>query len=248
MNKLKEHAAIITGGSKGIGKAIAHAFLTEGADVLIAARNGPDLLVTLEELRSVGGRVESIQADISKESEVTRIFMEALELFGKVDILVNNAGFARRATIRDMDIHDWDAVIATNLRGAFLCSREALKTMTPHKTGRIINIGSISAQRVRPQSAAYSASKFGLVGLTHVTALEGRDHGISCGILHPGNVRGGGVYQGITTDGDAPDDIEPMMTPAELAEAVLTMATLPSHVNMLEATVVPIEQPFLGRG
>jgi len=243
MNKLEGHAAIITGGSKGIGKAIAQAFLRQGADVLIAARNDQDLLATLEELTSVSGRVESIQADISKESDVIRIFMEALKLFGKVDILVNNAGFARRAALREMDVQDWDAVIATNLRGAFLCTREALKMMTPRKTGRIINIGSISAQRVRPQSGAYSASKFGLVGLTHVTALEGRDHGISCGILHPGNVR---VER--RTNGNAPDDIEPMMASDELAEAVLTMATLPRHVNMLETTVIPIEQPFVGRG
>ncbi len=103
---------------------------------------------------------------------------------------------------------------------------------------RFINIGSIASQRVRPHSASYSTSKHGLWGLTQVTALEGREHGITCGVLNPGNVRvekRAGVA-------------EPMMAVEELVQAVVTMATLPPHVNMLEATVLPIEQPFLGRG
>ena len=238
-----ESAVVVTGGSKGIGKAIARAFLNEGARVLIAARNPADLRATADELAAVGGRIESIEADVSQEDDVKNLFAEAVSLFGEVDILVNNAGFARRALLREMEVDDWDAVIATNLRGAFLCTREALKLMTPRKSGRIINIGSISAQRVRPESAPYSASKFGLVGLTHVTALEGREYGISCGILHPGNVR---VER--RTHGSAAHDSEPMMEPEELAAAAVAMASLPGHVNMLETTVLPIGQPFVGRG
>lgn len=241
--ELAGKVAIVTGGSRGIGKAIARAFLSEGAYVVIAARKREDLHATANELASIGGRVESIEADISQEQDVKRLFAEAINLFGKVDILVNNAGFAKRALLREMETDDWDAVIATNLRGAFLCTREALKLMTPRRSGRIINIGSISAQRVRPESAPYSASKFGLLGLTHSTALEGREHGISCGILHPGNVR---VER--RTNGDAPHDTEPMMAPEELAAVALAMAVLPDHVSMLETTVLPIEQPFIGRG
>ena len=241
--ELAGKVAIVTGGSRGIGKAIARAFLSEGAYVVIAARKREDLHATANELASIGGRVESIEADISQEQDVKRLFAEAINLFGKVDILVNNAGFAKRALLREMETDDWDAVIATNLRGAFLCTREALKLMTPRRSGRIINIGSISAQRVRPESAPYSASKFGLLGLTHSTALEGREHGISCGILHPGNVR---VER--RTNGDAPHDTEPMMAPEELAAVAFAMAVLPDHVSMLETTVLPIEQPFIGRG
>ncbi len=244
MPQLADKAAIVTGGSKGIGKAIARAFLDAGAEVLIAARNENDLHAATSELAVTGGRIESIQADVSREADVKRLFARAAGLFGRVDILVNNAGFGASVPLREMETEVWEAVIATNLTGTFLCTREALKLMVPRRSGRIINIGSISAQRVRPNSAPYSASKFGLVGLTHSTALEGRDYGISCGILHPGNVR---VER--RTRGDRPRDlVEPMMEPAELAQAALAMASLPAHVNMLETTVLPVGQLFIGRG
>ena len=138
--ELAGKVGIVTGGSRGIGKAIARAFLGEGSDVLIAARKRQDLHATANELASIGGRVESIEADVSQEQDVKRLFAEAINLFGRVDILVNNAGFAKRALLREMETDDWDAVIATNLRGAFLCTREALKLMTPRRSGRIINI------------------------------------------------------------------------------------------------------------
>ncbi len=243
MPQLTGKAAIVTGGSKGIGKAIARAFLDAGADVIIAARNQSDLHAATGELAAGGGRIESIRADVSREVDVKRIFARASDLFGRVDILVNNAGFGVVAPLREMDTAVWESVIATNLTGTFLCTREALKLMIPRRSGRIINIGSISSQRVRPNSAPYAASKFGLVGLTHSTALEGREYGISCGILHPGNVR---VER--RTRGERPRDVEPMMEPEELAQAALAMASLPDHVNMLETTVLPVGQLFIGRG
>ena len=245
MPQLADKAAIVTGGSKGIGKAIARAFLDAGAEVLIAARNENDLHAATSR---AGGRRRPHRVDsrpmFLREADVKRLFARAAGLFGRVDILVNNAGFGASVPLREMETEVWEAVIATNLTGTFLCTREALKLMVPRRSGRIINIGSISAQRVRPDSAPYSASKFGLVGLTHSTALEGRDYGISCGILHPGNVR---VER--RTRGDRPRDlVEPMMEPAELAQAALAMASLPAHVNMLETTVLPVGQLFIGRG
>ena len=243
MSQLADKAAIVTGGSKGIGKAIARAFLDAGTEVLIAARNEADLQATAAELAAAGGRVESIRADVSQEADVKALFARAADLYGRVDILVNNAGFGSQPSLREMETEIWEAVIATNLTGTFLCTREALRMMVPQRSGRIINIGSISSQRVRPNSAPYSASKFGLVGLTHSTALEGREFGISCGILHPGNVR---VER--RTRGERTRDEEPMMEPAELAQAALAMASLPAHVNMLETTVLPVGQLFIGRG
>ncbi|MCY4107560.1 MAG: SDR family NAD(P)-dependent oxidoreductase [Chloroflexi bacterium] len=243
MLELADKAAIVTGGSKGIGKAIASAFLDAGAEVLIAARNEADLQATTAELAASGGRVESIRADVSQEADVKALFARAADLYDRVDILVNNAGFGSQPSLRKMETEVWEAVIATNLTGTFLCTREALRMMVPRRSGRIINIGSISSQRVRPNSAPYSASKFGLVGLTHSTALEGREFGISCGILHPGNVR---VER--RTRSERTRDEEPMMEPAELAQAALAMASLPAHVNMLETTVLPVGQLFIGRG
>jgi NAD(P)-dependent dehydrogenase (short-subunit alcohol dehydrogenase family) len=133
-------------------------------------------------------------------------------------------------------------VIAVNLRAPFLCTRAAMRAMKAQGGGRIINIGSISAQRVRHGSAPYSASKHGLWGLTQVTALEGRDHGITCGCLHPGNIQ---VERRLT---DREEDAEPMMTVDEIAEVAVLMAVLPPHVEMLEAIVLPSQQLYVGRG
>ena len=133
--------------------------------------------------------------------------------------------------------------MAVNLRGPFLCTRAAFRIMKEQGGGRIINIGSISAQRVRPNSAPYSTSKFGITGLTHATALDGRDYGIVCSCLHPGN-----TLVERREESDAPTDDEPMMTVDELAQAAATMATLPLHVNMLEAIVLPVGQLYVGRG
>jgi NAD(P)-dependent dehydrogenase (short-subunit alcohol dehydrogenase family) len=156
---------------------------------------------------------------------------------------VNNAGSFAGGPLDELSVAAWDRVVAVNLRAPFLCTREAMRIMKRQGGGRIINIGSISAQRVRPRSAPYSATKFGLWGLTQVTALEGRDYRISCSCLHPGNPLVE-RRQGTTKK----EDEEPMMTVEELAEAALVMAALPPHVNMLEAIVLPVGQLYLGRG
>ncbi len=134
-------------------------------------------------------------------------------------------------------------VIDTNLTAAFLCTRAAFAVMKRSGGGRIINIGSISAQRVRPNSAAYSASKFGLVGLTHVVALEGREYGIACGCIHPGNTM---VERRAATG--ANEDDEPMMDIAAVADLVVHAASQPAHVNILDAIVMPVGQDYIGRG
>ncbi|MBO0797505.1 MAG: SDR family oxidoreductase, partial [Blastocatellia bacterium] len=177
--------------------------------------------------------------DVTEEKQVQEVFRQALDRFDRLDVLVNNAGtFTGYAPIDEASVESWDWIMAVNLRGPFLCTREAFRIMKRQRGGRIINIGSVASQRVRPKSSAYSTSKHGLWGLTQVTALEGREHGISCGILHPGNVL---VEKRVA-------DPEPMMNPEDIALAAVAMAELPPHVNMLEATALHVEQPFLGRG
>jgi NAD(P)-dependent dehydrogenase (short-subunit alcohol dehydrogenase family) len=205
----------------------------------LLARDAALLDETAASLKQGGTDVLPVPADVTVEEQVQEAFRLAMSRFGRLDILVNNAGtFAGYGPIDELSVEGWDRIMAVNLRGPFLCTREALRIMKQQRGGRIINIGSIASQRVRPQSAAYSTTKHGLWGLTQVTALEGRDHGISCGVLNPGNVmvekRAG--------------DPEPMMSVAEIAQAAVAMAELPPHVNMLEATVLHVEQLFLGRG
>jgi NAD(P)-dependent dehydrogenase (short-subunit alcohol dehydrogenase family) len=239
MRRLEGKIALITGANRGIGRGIAEAFASEGAALTLTARDAALLDETAEALKRKGADALAVPADVTDERQVQEVFRRAMDRFGRLDILVNNAGtFAGSGPVDEVSVESWDQVIAVNLRGPFLCTREAFRIMKRQRGGRIINIGSIASQRVRPRSAAYSTTKHGLWGLTQVTALEGRDHGISCGVLNPGNVmvekRAG--------------DPEPMMSVEEIAHAAVAMAELPPHVNMLEATVLPIEQRFIGRG
>ena len=243
MGKLDGKVALVTGASKGIGRGIARALAGEGASLVLSARGQSDLSDAEREMAAIGVPVLSQTADVADPTDVDNIFRQLKDRFGRLDLLVNNAGAFDGGPIDELSLEAWDRVIATNLRGPFMCSQAAMRIMKPQGVGRIINIGSISAQRVRPNSAPYSASKFGLWGLTQVTALEGRDHGITCCCLHPGNV----MVDRREESGKTSDD-EPMMTVDEFAEVALLMATLPPHVEMLEAIVLPRDQLYVGRG
>lgn len=244
MSRLNGKVALVTGGNKGIGKAIARGLAAEGARLTITARGRDDLMRAADEIRAAtDADVLAIAADVTDENQVVDLFAHAMEKFGQLDVLVNNAGAFDGGLLDQLTVEAWDHVLAVNLRAPFLCTREAMRIMKRQGGGRIINIGSISAQRVRPGSAPYSASKHGLWGLTQVTALEGRDHNISCGCLHPGNVR----VERRVSSGKVEDE-EPMMTPEEIAQSAVLMATLPPHVNMLEAIVLPLGQLYVGRG
>jgi len=235
--------ALITGGNKGIGKAIASAFAARGASLVLVARGQAELERAADECKKLGSDVLAITADVTQERAVDDAFAQAMKRFGKLDILVNNAGAFDGGPLDELSLEAWDKVMAVNLRGPFLCTRAAFRIMKKQGGGRIINVGSIAAQRVRPHSAPYSTSKHGLWGLTQVTALEGREYGISCGALHPGNT----MVERRQASGKV-EDAEPMMTAAELAEAAVAMATLAPHVNMLEAIVLPLGQLYVGRG
>jgi NAD(P)-dependent dehydrogenase (short-subunit alcohol dehydrogenase family) len=243
MGNLDGKVALVTGGNRGIGKGIARGLAAEGAALAITARGADDLERVAAELRAAGADVLAVPADVTDEGQVRELFRRTLERFGRLDVLVNNAGTFDGGPLDELSVEAWDKVLAINLRAPFLCTREAMRVMKQQGGGRIINVGSISAQRVRPHSAPYSTSKHGLVGLTQVTALEGRDFGISCGCLHPGNVR----IERRQNTGRKEDD-EPMMTVEEIARAAVFMATLPPHVNMLEAIVLPVGQLYVGRG
>lgn len=242
MKKLDGKIALITGASQGIGQGIAEAFAAEGASLVLSSRNVERLNQNAEALTKAGANVLVVQTDVTSEAQVQELFRQAMERFGRLDILVNNAGVFDGGPLDELSVEAWDKVIATNLRGPFLCTREAMRIMKAQGGGRIINIGSISAQRVRPNSAAYSTSKFGISGLTQVTALEGREFGITCGCLHPGNVEVPTLVESRRLNG------EPTMSASDIAQAAVAMAALPPHVNMLEAIVLPIGQPYLGRG
>jgi NAD(P)-dependent dehydrogenase (short-subunit alcohol dehydrogenase family) len=239
MAKMEGKVAIITGGSAGIGKGIGQAFVREGVKVVLAARRQDALEASATELASHGATVLAIPTDVTHEGQVIALFEKTVREFGRLDILVNNAGIYEEAPLDEMSLDTWQRIIDVNLTGPFLCSREAMKIMKRQREGRIINIGSISAQMPRVNAAAYSCAKLGLVALTKTSALEGRDFGVVASCLHPGNV--------VTAQMDGMSN-EPMMAVEDLVSAVVTMAALPMHINMLEAIVLPVAQPYLGRG
>ncbi|HVA01920.1 MAG TPA: SDR family NAD(P)-dependent oxidoreductase [Terriglobia bacterium] len=242
MGKLTGKVAVVTGGGTGIGKGIAQGLAAEGAKTVITGRRIDKLNGAVEEMKALGGTAVALRADVTEEVQVNDLFAHTMELFGRVDILVNNAGAFDSAPLDEFTVEAWDRVIATNLRGPFLCTRAAFLIMKKQGVGRILNIGSISGQRPRFNSAAYTTSKFGIWGLTNVTALEGRQYGITASCLHPGNTRVERPAPGLM----APT--EPMMEVEELAQVAVLMACLPAGVNMLEAIVLPVEQDYLGRG
>jgi NAD(P)-dependent dehydrogenase (short-subunit alcohol dehydrogenase family) len=214
-----------------------------GAKVVLNGRNAESLAHAAEELATAGGQVSTFAGDVSEETVVDLLFQHALHVFGRLDLLVNNAGAFDGGPLDAFATEAWDRVIATNLRGPFLCTRAALQIMKRQGGGRIINIGSIAASRVRPHSAAYAASKHGLWGLTQVAALEGREYGVTVCCLNPGNIaverrQGSGLKE----------DDEPMISVTDVAEVALLMAALPPHVEMLEAIVLPHQQAYVGRG
>lgn len=242
MGKLDGKVALVTGVSRGLGKAIVRGLADEGANLVLCARSVTELKRTADQARDVGVEVLEVATDLTDERQIDDLFTLLEDRFGRLDLLVNNAGAFDGGPLDQISTEAWDKVLSVNLRAPFLCTRAAFRIMKRQRTGRIINIGSISAQRVRPNSAPYSASKFGLWGLTQVTALEGREFGITCCCLHPGNTQVERRNTGRT------EDAEPMMTSDEMASVAVFMATLPGHVEFLEAIVLPRDQLYVGRG
>jgi NAD(P)-dependent dehydrogenase (short-subunit alcohol dehydrogenase family) len=241
MGQLKGKVALVTGSSRGIGKAISIALAKEGANLVLAARSLDGLKATQSTITALGVDALVVPTDVTSEEQIMNLFKKTMERFGRLDILVNNAGLFVNEPIEAMSAATWDNIISVELRAPFLCTRAAFPIMKKQGGGRIINIGSISASRVRPNTAPYNCAKFGLVGLTHTTALEGRSFGITCGCLHPG----------ITGDLDknaAKAVPDPMMSYETIAATAVFMACQPPNVNILELIQLPINQPYLGRG
>jgi NAD(P)-dependent dehydrogenase (short-subunit alcohol dehydrogenase family) len=243
MGQLQDRIAVITGASTGIGQSIAAAFAAEGAKTVLASRSREKLEVAADEIRSAGGQVYVIQTDVTAEDEVKDLFRQTVDTYGRVDILVNNAGVSQGGPTEEVSLEVWQRVLGVNLTGAFLCSREAFKIMKTQRSGRIINIGSISAKVPRINSAPYTTSKFGLEGLTRSLALDAREYGIAVSIIHPGNTATP-IWQGREEIARR----EGVMSPDDLARVAVTIAALPPEVNMLETIVLPVSMPFVGRG
>ena len=184
---LKGRRALVTGGNRGIGRAIALQLAEAGADIMINfVGSEAEAEATAAECRAFGVQAACCYADISKEEDVTKLFAEMVQQLGGVDILVNNAGITRDALLLRLSADDFDAVLSTNLRGAFLCMKQASKLMMKQRFGRIINISSVVALRGNAGQVNYAASKAGIIGMTKSLARELASRNVTVNALAPG--------------------------------------------------------------
>ena len=184
--EFKGQVALITGAARGIGRAIALSLAKRGADIAVADISSESARETAAEIASLGVKAVPVALDVSKSSEVSGAIEGVVKEFGRLDIVVNNAGITKDGLILRMKEDDWDAVISINLKGVFLCSREAVKVMVKQRYGRIVNIASVVAFMGNPGQANYSASKAGIVGLTKTIAKEYASRGITANAVAPG--------------------------------------------------------------
>jgi NAD(P)-dependent dehydrogenase (short-subunit alcohol dehydrogenase family) len=245
--------ALVTGAGSGVGRAVALGLAVAGYDVALSGRRPEPLEATKAEIEAMGRGALARSTDVGDEASVAALFAAVAETFGRLDLLFNNAGIgAPPVPLDELPVATWKAVVDTNLTGAFLCTREAMRLMkaqTP-RGGRIINNGSISAHAPRPHSAPYTATKHAITGLTRSTSLDGRTHDIACGQVDIGNAATE-MTERMQTGVLQPDGstrVEPVMNVKHVADAVVYMASLPLDANVQFLTVMATKMPFIGRG
>ena len=238
--KLSDRVALVTGGGRGIGRAIALRFAAEGAAVAVCGTGRAALESTAAEIAGSGGRSLALVADVADEAAVERAIAEAVSRFGRLDILVNNAGIAGPTSpVASLARPDWERTLAINLTGAFLCAKHAWPHLSRSPFGRIINIGSVAGFIGYPLRAPYAASKWGMIGLTRTLALEAGEHGITVNAIAPGSVRGermdavirsraaslGQTYEEIERSYLEPTALKRMVEPEELAATAVFLCS-----------------------
>lgn len=233
---LAGQTALVTGGSKGIGKAICLALAKEGANVIIAARNENEIKDTMDKLKTMGSKSLAVRADVRSEEDVRRLISMTIDKCGKLDILVNNAGVAYKKRLEETTLQEYEKIMDTNLKGAFLCTKYAIPYLRESKNGKIINISSVGGLHGLPDFSVYCASKFGVNGITESIAaeLEGE---IKVYAVCPGAVDTD-MYRSIYSD-------RPPLKPEHIAEKVLELASPDSKVTsgkIIEIQAPPIPQ------
>ncbi len=227
--------ALVTGGSKGIGLAVARALLSAGANVVLCARDGKQLEQAVAELHKTAksAKVAGHAADVSNSGEVARLFEFADRELGGLDILVNNAGVGVFRAVDELTVEEWDRVIGTNLSGAFYCTREALERFHRARGGSIVNISSLAGKNPFAGGSAYNASKFGLNALSETTMLDHRYDNVRVSYIMPGSVDT--AFAGHPTGQRS----EWKIAPEDIAEIVLNILRMPARTLISRVEVRP---------
>lgn len=253
MSSKTTKTAIITGAGSGVGKAAAVALLADGWQVVLAGRRADPLAAVISQTGAGADQAIAIPTDVSDEAAVKSLFEAAVKKFGRVDMLFNNAGInAPGIPLEELSVAQWRNVVDINLTGMFICTQAAFRVMKDQSPqgGRIINNGSISAWTPRPNSAPYTATKHGVLGLTKTASLDGRKYNIAVGQIDIGNAAtemAERMAQGVP-QANGEIAVEPLMDVNHVGQAVRDMANLPLESNIQFMTIMATKMPFVGRG
>lgn len=247
---MSSKVGVITGAGSGIGRACAFALAGAGYQLVLAGRRQQPLNELADGLPT---STLAVPTDVSDAAAVRNLFSQIEQRFGRLDLLFNNAGInTATGEFSDVPESDWRAVVDVNLTGSFLCAQAAFRLMSKQspRGGRIINNGSIAAHSPRPNSAAYTATKHAITGLTKSISLDGRTNDIACGQIDIGNAAtdmAGKMRYGVP-QADGSTAVEPVMQVDNVARAVVFMAELPLEANVQFMTVMATQMPYVGRG
>lgn len=240
MLRLRDKVAIVTGASRGIGRATAFALAEAGASVVLAARSVPEIEVAAQEIEERYGaptarRSLAVPCDVTAEDQVTNLIARTLETFGRIDVLVNNAGYSRQMPVVDLTREEFERAFSVNTVGAYLCCRAALPAMKRQRGGKIVNVVSGAGKRGSARRAAYNASKFGLMGFSQALQHEVKDDGITVCCVCPGP-----VDTLIWSANNPGTDPAKLLPPEEIAEVIVFAATRGPMTIIPEIEVRPI--------
>lgn len=233
---LAGRSVFVTGGASGLGEALCHALVAAGAKVMIADLKQERAEALASKLRAGDAQVQAIGCDVGDPDSARQALAAAVEAFGKLDVLINNAGTDKTISIEELDVEDWNRVISTNLSGPFLMTKFALPYLK-QSGGQVVNVASTAAKRAWPNAAAYHASKWGVLGLSHAMHAELRPQGIKVTA-----VIAGGMRTPFLLDRFPDIPLETLQDPANVASAVLSVLTLPAETVIPEIMVLPMRE------
>lgn len=238
MSSLAGKVALVTGSGRGIGKAVALSLARSGCRLVVTARTAAQLEQVQQEIQAIGGDSKTVPADLTRDQDIERVVAEIRGVYGAVDFLVNNAGWGKRAPVARLKVEDLDQTLRVNLRAPMLLAKHLLPDMIEKGGGAVINIGSVSGKAGEANGAAYSASKFGLIGFTQSLYEEVREHGIKVAVILPGFV-------------DTPMippvkqlDRSKMIQANDVAQSVLYVLNSPPTSCPVEITIRPQRTPY----